>query len=118
MKLLRLTRVRAFAMLLAIGLGLTAQLAATTAMAEGMSAPTETQLSAASMCPGCGGSGSDMGTPAQCGTVFCWNMVAVPAAGLVFAGIEPARFATAGYQNSAGLAPRPDPYPPRTTIHS
>jgi hypothetical protein len=117
MKLLRLTRVRAFAMLLAVGLGLAAQLAATAAMAEAMASPTETQLSAAHMCPGCGG-GGDMGTPAQCGTVFCWNMVAVPAAGLVFVGIEPARFAPARYENSAGLAPRPDPYPPRTTFHS
>lgn len=117
MKLLRLTRVRVFAMLLAIGLGLTAQLAATAAMASSMAAGGEPEVSAAGMCPGCDGGKTDMGMSAQCGTVFCSNIVAVPASSPILEKLEPEGFVPARYDGSTGLSTRPDPYPPRTTFH-
>lgn len=106
------TRLRALALLLSLGLGLAGQTIAGMAMAAPMDMRMGTQASAAHSCPACS-DGSAGAMPAQCMTVLCWNLAAIPASGPPLPPAMRTDFAAATCLMAPGLSPGPDPHPPR-----
>ena len=109
---LRLTRLRAFLLLLVFGASLTGQIMAGAAMAAPMDMRVGTHVSAASSCPACNDGSSD-GMPSQCVAVACWNLTAIPASDPLIPPVGPTGFIPATYMMIPGLSPGPDPHPPR-----
>src|SRR5258708_25337933 len=109
---LRLTRFRAFLLLLVLGASLTGQIMAGAVMAAPMDMRAATHVSAASSCPACNDGSSD-GMPSQCVAVTCWNLTAIPASDPLMPPVGPMGFVAATYMAIPGLSPGPDPHPPR-----
>ena len=115
-----ISRFRTTMLLLAFALGLAGQVLSSVAMAAQMQpAAGPNMTSPGASCPGCDGDGQLGGMAVGCTVVACWTAPALPAQDTITGSVErPAGFAAPPDAFIAGVTAAPDPYPPRSSLHS
>jgi hypothetical protein len=105
--------------LLVFVLGLTGQALANVAMAAQMQpAISLSMTSPGAPCPGCDDDGQP-GMAAGCTVAVCWTVPALPAQATVIGSVQGlATFAVPPDAFIAGIVAAPDPYPPRSFLHT
>lgn len=113
-------RLRAFVLLVALGIGLAGQAAASSGMqmAQGDTPRLTAPMGGPGGCPGCDGNGSPQAPALSCGIGFCPVSPAILSQAVALKPAPQATFPPITAEKAEGITVRPDLGPPRPIPHA